>query len=274
MLIGSKGGEAVRGSKNILIFAAGFLVACCLLAVIGGTGYYFLAPMEEPTPIVIVATLSPTPGPPGDTEEPSPTPQPGPEDDADQPPPTPEPGPEDDAELPSPTPQSEPQAAYVAPTSLDLPLSVANRLGVDRVSEPVTAGLPVPASVNLTELSTLRLLDGDGQPIAAQFTPLARWGRAPEDTSGPVRWLLLDFQTDVAADAAASYRLVDSGGGEGNYPTLELTDGPDAVNVDTGAAQFSINKADGSLMAPQTGRAARGAGGGRRRAGVHHQRSG
>jgi hypothetical protein len=34
------------------------------------------------------------------------------------------------------------------------------------------------------------------------------------------------------------------------YPTLNVTDGADAITVDTGAAQFHISKTDGSLTAP------------------------
>jgi hypothetical protein len=136
------------------------------------------------------------------------------------------------------------------PTSdLDVTLTVVNSLSTARTDEPVTSGVPIPRSLNLTDLSALRLLDGSGQPVAAQFTPLARWGGAPGDTGKPVRWLLLDFQADVPANASASYRLVDSGGATPTYPTLTVTDGPDAVTVDTGAAQFSIDKTDGQLTA-------------------------
>jgi len=149
---------------------------------------------------------------------------------------------------------------------LDVTLTVSNSLGSARIGEPVTSGVPIPRDVNLIDLGPLRLLDGSGQPIAAQFTPLARWGgsaglttggstglttgSAPDDTSQPVRWLLLDFQADVPANTAASYRLVGGGTGMPTYPTLSVTDTTSAVAVDAGSAQFSISKTDGRLTGP------------------------
>ncbi len=139
------------------------------------------------------------------------------------------------------------------PTStgdLDLTLTVSNPLDSARQDEPVTSGVPLPRDLALTDLSRLRLLDGAGEAVPAQFTPLARWGGASDDDSRPVRWLLLDFQADVPANGAASYRLVDSGGAAPSYPTLSLSDGPSAVTVSTGAAQFSLSKSDGGLSGP------------------------
>jgi hypothetical protein len=139
---------------------------------------------------------------------------------------------------------------YALPTHLDVPLVVSNTLNVNRTTEPVTSGVPVPRDVNLTDLSTLRLLDKNGQPLPAQFTPLARWGGTPDDASKAVRWLLLDFQASVSADGSTSYRLVDWSGQTPTYPTLSVTTGADAVTVDTGVAHFHIDKTDGGLSAP------------------------
>jgi len=136
------------------------------------------------------------------------------------------------------------------PGTLDVTLTVNNPLATARDDEPVTSGVPIARNANLTDLSTLRLLDGSGQPVAAQFTPLARWGGGPDDTSQPVRWLLVDFHANVPASGSASYRLVNSGGSSPTYPTLSVTDGASAVTVNTGAAQFSISKTDGRLTAP------------------------
>ncbi|NQE05478.1 hypothetical protein C5S32_06375 [ANME-1 cluster archaeon GoMg1] len=136
------------------------------------------------------------------------------------------------------------------PTRLDVTLVVTNTLNVSCFNEPVTSGVPIPRDVNLIDLSPLRLLDGNSQPVPAQLTPLARWGGAPDDASKPVRWLLLDFQSNVPANGTASYRLVDSGGAMPTFPTLTVTDGANAVTVNTGAAQFSISKTNGRLIAP------------------------
>ena len=136
------------------------------------------------------------------------------------------------------------------PTGLDVTLVVTDTLNAPRTDEPVTSGVPIPRDVNLTDLSALRLLDGSGLPVPAQFTPLARWGGAPDDPSKPVRWLLLDFQADVPANGAATYRLSDSSGATPTFPTLTVTDGTDAITIETGAALFSLSKTDGGLTAP------------------------
>jgi len=143
---------------------------------------------------------------------------------------------------------------------LDVTLTIGNSLATAHafVDEPVTSGVPIPRDVNLTDLGTLRLLDGSGQPVAAQFTPLARWGGSaglttggvPDETSQPVRWLLLDFQADVPTNATTSYRLVNSGGASPVYPTLSVTDTASGITVDVGSGQFSISKTDGRLTGP------------------------
>jgi hypothetical protein len=155
---------------------------------------------------------------------------------------------------------------YAVPASgLDVTLTLSNSLTSARVREPVTSGVPIPRELGLTDLGALRLLDGSGQPVAAQFTPLARWGGSAGDAGQPVRWLLLDFQADVPANATAAYRLTDSGGAVPVYPTLSVTETTSAVTVDAGSARFSVSKADGRLSgphlaAPLAGRAVDGSG--------------
>ncbi len=153
--------------------------------------------------------------------------------------------------LPAQTPPTPlPALKTTGASGLDVPLTVRETTGAARMSEPVTSGVPIPRSANLLDLARLRLLDATARPVAAQFTPLARWGGAPSDATKPVRWLLLDFQASVPANGAAQYRLVDSGGAAPAVPALSVTESADAIVVDTGAAQFSISKSDGGLTAP------------------------
>ncbi len=137
-----------------------------------------------------------------------------------------------------------------ASTNLDVTLRVRNTLAVARSGEPVTSGVPIPRSLNLTSLALLHLLGPGGTPVPAQFTALARWGGAPNDASKPVRWLLVDFQADVPASGSAQYRLLGSGGALPTFPTLNVTENASAVTIQTGTAQFSISKSDGRLTAP------------------------
>ncbi len=60
------------------------------------------------------------------------------------------------------------------PHRLDVQLSVVERAGLARSNEPVTSGVPIPKSVALTDLSSLRLLNNLNQAVPAQFTALVR----------------------------------------------------------------------------------------------------
>jgi hypothetical protein len=91
-------------------------------------------------------------------------------------------------------------------------LNVTDSTGIVRVNEPVTSGIPLPRALNLTDTAGLRLVDGLGVAVPAQFTVTARWGGTPADTTKPIKWLLLDFQVShLAANANATYILQDSG---------------------------------------------------------------
>jgi hypothetical protein len=146
--------------------------------------------------------------------------------------------------------QPRPTFPSIALDELDVPLIVTNPSALPRQAEPVTSGLPLPRQLGLTDVTKLRLLDPDGTPVPAQFTPLARWGGAPDDGSAAIRWLLLDFQANVPAGGTTTYRLRGTGGPAPPLPTLNVTDGADAVTIDTGVAVFSVSKRDGGLTAP------------------------
>ncbi|MBN1579560.1 MAG: hypothetical protein JXA89_02570 [Anaerolineae bacterium] len=143
------------------------------------------------------------------------------------------------------TPQAPP-----APTSLNLRLQVVNPANTDSGVEPVTSGVPLPHDLNITDPAQLQLVNTDGAPIMAQFTPLARWGGAPDDESKPIRWLLIDFQAAVCAGATGHYFLQEGGPGPTPPSPLTVTDDADSVVIDTGAAQFRISKRDGRLVTP------------------------
>lgn len=173
--------------------------------------------------------------------------------------------PEESAELPASTRPPQPTVGSfpegpMSPTSLNVPLRVYNSLDQTRAGEPVTSGVPLPSGMGITDPGSLQLVDESGNPVAAQFTALARWGGSPDDTSDPLRWVLVDFQPDVAAQESVHYFLQEGGPGPEHDQSLVITDGADAVTIDTGVAQFSISKTDGSLTAPHlsepmTGRA-------------------
>jgi len=134
--------------------------------------------------------------------------------------------------------------------ALNVTLQIQNPNNYSVTMEPITSGIPLPRHLNITDATSLRLLDSTGVPIPAQFTPLARWGGAPAGTAQPIRWVLLDFQASVPASGTAVYSLQQGGPGPSPSSTLKVTEGADAVRVNTGAAEFRISKTHGGLSAP------------------------
>jgi hypothetical protein len=152
------------------------------------------------------------------------------------------------------TPAPEPPAkAPPAPTGLNVPLRIHNPLEVARTDEPVTSGVPLPRDLALTDPGHLRLVDSAGNPVPAQFTVLARWGGSADDDAAPMRWVLVDFQATVGPQDTAYYFLQEGGPGPAPAHALVVTDGADALTIDTGAGQWSISKADGDLDGPGLG---------------------
>ncbi len=140
---------------------------------------------------------------------------------------------------PTPTPTQGPGNAVVS-------LTVREKNGIDRSAEPVTSGVPLPASADIRKTSTLGLLDSHGKVLPAQFKALARWGGAPDDESKAIRWLLVDFQTDISAHQSVDINLA-TDSDIAAYPTLNIAFSGSAITINTGVASYAINRTDGSL---------------------------
>ncbi|MCJ7623429.1 MAG: hypothetical protein MUO76_07985 [Anaerolineaceae bacterium] len=134
-----------------------------------------------------------------------------------------------------------------AVTSLSIPLRVYNTLDVSRNNEPLTSGVPLPRALGITDTDSLLLVDASGEAVPAQFTSLARWGGSPDDSAAPLRWVLVDFQTSVGPAETAYYYLQEGGPGPEPQLSLLIDDTPEAVLVDTGVAQYRIDKTTGNL---------------------------
>src|SRR6185437_7663007 len=117
--------------------------------------------------------------------------------------------------------------------------------GVARTGEPVTAGVPLAkgtipcANANPASCSGVSSLGLTGATMG-QFRCLVEW----EDQS--CKWVLVDTQATVAAGAAnTGITLTNAGTGNvggANLATDNTTAG--TITVDTGAAQFTIRKAN------------------------------
>ncbi|MCY3021490.1 MAG: hypothetical protein NTW87_20945 [Planctomycetota bacterium] len=90
--------------------------------------------------------------------------------------------------------------AAAAAVAGEVRLSVAEPSGVERQQWPVSSGIPL-AQGALQDDPAAALFDEAGKEIALQTECLARWG------DGSVRWLLLDFQCDLAANEKKTLTL-------------------------------------------------------------------
>ena len=102
---------------------------------------------------------------------------------------------------------------------------------------PVTQGLPFPEG-ELADLSTLRVLDGDGYEVALQVRATSYW------SDDSVRWTLLGFCINASAGETSSY-IVEFGPDvkriEVNEP-ISITENEDFIDVDSGRLQFRVSK--------------------------------
>lgn len=127
-------------------------------------------------------------------------------------------------------------AATPARAALPVPLTVQEALlpgmsGVARASSPVTVGVPLEASAGITSVAQLGLTGAS----AAQFRELARW------PNGALKWVLVDFQSDLTAGGTASGVLLTTGAG--NFGGTNLgSDAGGSIVVTTGAATFTVGK--------------------------------
>lgn len=121
--------------------------------------------------------------------------------------------------------------------NIDIPLSVHEALreqvsGIDRLSEPVTVGVPFPKGW-LQEKGGVPQLAVKGAP-AYQFRTLARW----ED--GSVRWALADFQADIKAKGwNREFSIIP---GPGRTAGDMASEQGGVITVDTGVIAVKIKK--------------------------------
>jgi len=131
----------------------------------------------------------------------------------------------------------EPRVALASVTALD----VRNDQSFDRVAEPVFSGVPLPESLRITDSDRLRVLDGSGREVPAQFRVLGRWGGGPAERTRPIRWLEVGFAADVPARGTATYTLDDAGRGAA-APGLQAVETDDRITVTTGPARFEVGR--------------------------------
>ena len=123
-------------------------------------------------------------------------------------------------------------------------LTVLPSVPVLRSREPVTSGIPIPKD-ELRSVEHVRLLRG-GEEIPAQFRAAGLW--RPGDS---IRWLLVDCQLDIPADARPELVLEYGEGVTARAKpdaAVQVAESPDAFAIDTGAATFRISRTAFSLF--------------------------
>ncbi|MDO8539528.1 MAG: hypothetical protein Q7S40_03745 [Opitutaceae bacterium] len=124
-------------------------------------------------------------------------------------------------------------AAFAA----DVVLNVEEPSGVARSGWPVTSGVPFAPGA-LPDAGAVRLLGPDGRAVPLQTDVLARW------SDGSVRWLLLDFQIDLAARQKQRFTLQHGGGvAATNVPNpVRVATAGQRTTIETGPLRLELNR--------------------------------
>lgn len=127
--------------------------------------------------------------------------------------------------------------AVASAADVNVPLTVAERYGVERVNEPITCGVPfAKGALKDADLANLTVVGPDGVAVPAAFTVASRWYPDPS-----IRWLHVDFQPSVKANATAVYTVRTGKAVQvADGVTAEKTDG--AVTVITGPLKFTLRE--------------------------------
>ncbi|MBI3818996.1 MAG: hypothetical protein HY286_09930 [Planctomycetes bacterium] len=119
-----------------------------------------------------------------------------------------------------------------------IPLQAHDLTNVARQYDLFQCGVPFAASVQLTSVAGLAVVDGAGTSVPTQFRVMQRWGNLL-DAAAPIAWLLVEFRGDCAAGAQATYYLKKAVANPS--PQVSVTKTADGYLVDTGAALFELS---------------------------------
>jgi len=126
-------------------------------------------------------------------------------------------------------------ASAAAAEEFQVPLTVQESAGVQRKAEPVSGGLPLPKG-RFRKDQAFAIARADGTPVPCQVLPLV------VETDGTLRWVLVDFQDDLAAGAGAAYLLKAAKPAGRPTQTLKVDETPEGVTVDTGKIRFTVSR--------------------------------
>ncbi|MCG3180968.1 MAG: hypothetical protein BIFFINMI_03335 [Phycisphaerae bacterium] len=141
-------------------------------------------------------------------------------------------------------------SAGPARAALDVPLTLTERAGVDRVDEPVVSGVPLPEGL-MADTSRLTLIGPDGKTVPAQFDVATRWYDAhpgADNAKASAKWVLVSFLASVKANDKAVYRLTDGGGNVAPAQPVQVAMADGVATVTTGALKFVVKRQGFNLI--------------------------
>lgn len=118
-------------------------------------------------------------------------------------------------------------------------LSLKEPAGVARTAETVRTGVPMPKG-SLYPNEAISLYSGS-TALPTQSKPLSLWD------DGSVRWLLLDTQTDLAANASQSLKLNKLSAAPATSG-VQIQTSTNFYTVDTGTLKMEIPRTNGSVV--------------------------
>ncbi len=118
---------------------------------------------------------------------------------------------------------------------LEAPLSVAEPAGEGRTAEPISGGIPLPKGAT-REGHPLCVFRPGGEPVPCQVLPLV------VDPDGSLRWVLVDFQDDLAAGQTKRYTLRPGRSTARPPRPIRVTDAASGVTIDTGKVKLTMSR--------------------------------
>lgn len=118
------------------------------------------------------------------------------------------------------------------PAQFELALNVNEPSGIARFAEPISGGIPLPAGKFLPNQPYA--LFADGREIAVQVIPTVI------DANGFVRWILIDFQTQLQANQKKAFTLKAQNPKAQTAHPIQLVDELDGIKIDNGIISFRI----------------------------------
>jgi len=115
-------------------------------------------------------------------------------------------------------------------------LTIKERASVDRESEPVTSGIPLPPG-RVENVDHLNLLDHAGNPLDVDIQAVNRWWK-----SDSLNWIHLTFQASLSANGEQKFTLVKQKEPRTSKTGLEVEESDERITIDTGPLRFSVRK--------------------------------